>query len=153
MTMTSSLSNSAVATIESLRFDPEAEMRFCLIPLGSIYWSDELPSKMFLEFSEGADRNFAMRLFAIRINFWNSGELNSKERFFWNEAQARFSRWPIFQRMELTDESRRAHEEVQKEAEEFFVHLSEEADELELSKDGDYTSFSTTFNLREGDEP
>ena len=34
-----------------------------------------------------------------------------------------------------------------------LICLSEEADRLELSKDGDYTSFSATFDLREGDEP
>ena len=147
MTTISSLSKGGIAVIEKLRFDPQAEMRWCLIPLGSIYWSDELPGKMFLEFSDPKDRSFAMRLFAIRINFWNRDEMSSEEISLWNEAKARFPNWPIFQRLELTGERRQEHEKVQNEAEEFFVQLCDEADKLELSDEGDYTSFSATFKL------
>jgi hypothetical protein len=151
MTMISLLTRSGVEMIESLRFDPQAEMRWCLIPLASIYWSDELPSKIFLEFRETIDRELAMRLFAIRINFWNTGQMNGEDLAFWNEAKVRFPSWPVFQRMELTTESRRAHEKVQAEAEQFFVNLSEEADEFELSEEGRYSSFSATFKLTDVD--
>ena len=148
MSMTSSLSKRGVEIIESLRFEPQAEMRLCLIPLGSVYWSDELPVKMFLEFREAADRDFAMRLFAIRINFWNNGAMKEEDQAFWNEAKARFPSWPIFQRLELTNESKSAHLKVQAEAEQFFVALSELG---EMSNEGDYSSFCATFRLEDND--
>jgi hypothetical protein len=140
-----------VEIIEKLRFEPQAEMRWCLVPLGSIYWSDELPRKMFLEFREAADRDFAMRLFAIRINFWNNGAMKEEDEAFWNEAKTRFPSWPIFQRLELTNESKRAHLKVQAEAEQFFVDLSEEADEFKCTNEGDYSSFSAAFRLEDND--
>lgn len=145
--MTSSLSQSAIAVIEKLHFDPQAEMLASYIPLASIFWSDELPPKKFLEFSDTDDRNFAMRLFAIRINFWNNGEMSGEEMSFWEDAKARFPAWPIFQRLELTADSREAHERAQKESEAFFSQMCEDADELELSQDGDYTSFAAKFKI------
>jgi hypothetical protein len=106
---------------------------------------------MFLEFREAVDRDFAMRLFAIRINFWNNGAMTEEEEAFWNEAKARYPSWPIFQRLELTNESKRAHLKAQADAEQFFVDLAEAADEFECSNDGDYSSFSATFRLEDND--
>jgi hypothetical protein len=105
---------------------------------------------MFLEFREAADRDFAMRLFA-RINFWNNGAMKKDDRAFCNEAKIRFPGWPVFQRLELINESRRAHLEIQAEAEQLFVNLSAEADEFECLDEGDYSLFSATFKVADDD--
>lgn len=146
--MSALVSNEGAAIIESLRFDPQARMRWSILPLGSIYWTDELPPLMFLEFKQNDDRMFVMHLFAVRINFWTNGEMNDEEATFWNEAKARFPNWPIFQRLNVSDEIKRDHEECQKEMEEFFMTIADEADEFERRKDGDYfESFSAKFDL------
>lgn len=123
-------------------------MHWSILPLGSVYWTDELPPLKFLGFTRDHDRMFVMQLFAIRINFWTNGEINDEEVTYWNEAKERFPHWPIFQRLNATDEIKRAHAECQKQMEEFFMTIADEADEFERRKDGDYLdSFSAKFDL------
>jgi hypothetical protein len=146
--MTARLSNEGAAIIETLRFDPQAQMGWSILPLGSVYWTDELPPLKFLAFKRNEDQRFVMQLFAIRINFWTNGEMNDEEVTYWNEAKTRFPNWPIFQRLNATDEIKREHEQCQKQMEEFFTTIADEADEFERRKDGDYfESFSAKFDL------
>lgn len=141
-------SENAANIIQALPFDSQAEMISCLLPLGSIFWSDELPPLRFLAFTEGADRDAVMRLFAIRISYWNKGEMSAEEELFWDAAQKQFPEWSVFRRLNLSEAHRHQHERVQKQAEEFFDEMVASADEIELSKkEGGFTSFSATFNL------
>jgi len=143
------LSDSTIRKLHDLSFDPEAKMITCLLPLGSVYWSDELPDKMFLEFPEGPDRTFVMTLFSIRINYWNSGAMSPEEQALWEETRAHFPAWPIFRRLRVTDAAMSAHQSAQKEAEEFFAEMIWEADEVTVSPEDGFTSYSATFNVRE----
>lgn len=141
-------SENATSIIRALSFDSHAETISCLLPLGSIFWSDELPPSRFLAFTDAADREAVMRLFAIRINYWNTGEMNAEDKLFWDTAQKQFPDWALFRRLNLSESQRLEHESVQKQAEDFFEEIVASADEVTLSKnEGGFTSFSATFNL------
>jgi hypothetical protein len=141
-------SESAAKIINVLKFNPEAEIVSCLLPLGSIFWSDELPPFRFLAFTEAVDRDAVMKLFAVRINYWNTGEMGLEDRSVWGRAQREFPEWPLFRRLELTTAQRIVHEAVQKELENFFDEMSTLGDEVTLSEnENGFTSFSATINV------
>jgi len=148
------LSQDAINKIRALTLNPKAEMISCIIPLGSVYWTDELPGPYkFLAFTEGADRDYVIQLFAIRINYWNTGEMSSEDQQLWNSALIEFPEWPLFQRLHLNEAEKSAHENVQNDAEAFFAGLANEADEFSTEQEeGGVTSFSATFNLS-GEKP
>ena len=139
-------SEDTIEIISSLEFDPAAESVSCLIPLGSIFWSDELPRLKFLAFTEGPDREAIMRLFAIRINYWNTGQIADEDESLWNGAKTLFPHWPFFRRLQLTATQRLEHEATQRQMETLFTELADDADELVVS-DGPkgFSSFSATF--------
>jgi hypothetical protein len=144
-------SDKTIEIITSLRFDPDAETVSCLLPLGSIFWSDELPRWKFLAFAEGPDRDVIMRLFAIRINYWNTGQIVDEDKSVWDAAKQQFPDWPFFRRLHLTAAQRREHESTQRQLENLFDELTTGADEFVFSEGPKgFSSFSATFNV--GDE-
>ena len=143
-------SENAASIIRALSFDSHAETISCLLPLGSIFWSDELPPFRFPAFTDAADHDAVMRLFAIRINYWNTGEMSAEDKSFWDAAHKQFPDWALFRRLNLSEASRLEHGRVQKQAEDFFDEMVASADEVELSeKEGGFTSFSATFKVND----
>lgn len=102
----------------------------------------------FLAFAAAVDRDAVMKLFAIRVNSWNSGEMGIEDRSIWVTAERQFPEWPLFRRLELTTIQRLAHEEAQKELENFFEGFDKLGAEVTLSEnDNGFTSFSATINV------
>lgn len=122
----------------------------CLLPLASIYWTDELPDpdKMFFSFSDEVDRDYVVKLFAIRINYWNTGVMSENDQRFWENAKIQFPHWPLFQRLDLNETERQAHEATQNETENFFKAIAEEADGFTVTPtDNGTVSYTATFDL------
>jgi hypothetical protein len=142
------LTEETTEKLRRLNFDPDAKIIFCLIPLGSITWSDEAPDDDFLSLLKDPDRDKIFRLFTTRINYWNTGKMSEEDRRYWEEAQRQFPNWPLFQRLELSDKERKAHQEVEKETEDFFVGLASDADELQVTTKDKVMTFSATFDLQ-----
>jgi len=140
-------SDDAARKIRSLTFDPQAEWLVSFLPLGSIFWRDELPKLQFLAFAEGADRDLMLRLFSIRIQYWNTNTMTADDQLIWREAQQQFPNWAFFRRLNLTAEERQAHEEAQRSSEEMWIELLSAADEgTVIEKDG-LASYSLTFKV------
>lgn len=139
-------SEKTVQIISSLHFDSNAETIYSLLPLGSIFWSDELPPLKFLAF--GPDGKRIMQLFALRIKFWETGEIPAEDLSFWEHAQRQFPEWPFFCRLELTPAQHQQHIDAQRQMENFFDELSTLGDDFVFSEGTDgFNSFSATFNL------
>jgi hypothetical protein len=109
--------------IDALRFDPQASTISCWLPLGSIYFSDEVPDGMVP--GRAGDFIEVMRVLGIRVNLWNGLTLSEEDRAVWEEARRRFPEWPVFKRLELIPEQRKAHETVLEEIEGMFGCLDE----------------------------
>lgn len=140
-------SEHAAEIIETLRFDPSARMIRCTLPLGSIYWEDELPPDDFAAFLE-PDRKLVMKVFSIRISYWSDDALGEADQQFFNDVRNKFPNWPLFQRLELNFDSRKAHEETQNSLLDFFALLSEHSDKLSIeTTEGGIMRFSATIDL------
>src|SRR5215475_7474454 len=142
------LSEKTLAHLSTLTYRADAKRQVCILPLGSIYWENELPQvQKFAAFPE-PDRNEVLRAFAIRMRLWDRQSLSDHDRQFWDSVRSAVPNWAIFHRLDLSDDDRRAREETEqacaKELEEFLA----EADEVTVGEEKHgMQSFSATFRL------
>ena len=142
------LSEETLSQLSTLTYHADAKRQVCILPLGSIYWDDELPqARKFAAFPE-PDRNEILRVFAIRLRVWDHQVLSDEDRQFWVSVRSAAPNWAIFRRLDLSDADRREREEIEracaKEFEEFLVS----ADEVSVKEEKHgMQSFSATFRL------
>ena len=146
----------APATVEyltSLEYREDAERRVCWLPLGGIYWEDEIPDFKELLRLDEADRILVYRLFSIRFRVWEQQELSTEQQDFWESARSQVPNCPIFRRLDLSQEDRQAQLQVQQEAIEGFRDLMSNADAFEINEIADgVQSFSATIRLTNNPE-
>jgi hypothetical protein len=138
------LTEGALKYLRPLRFNPSAERHSCVIPMGGIYWSDEIPDFRALMDVPESDRKQIYRLFAIRFKLWDGEELSDDDRSYWSAAQQLVPDYPVFHRVQISDRDRAAQAAAEQEAVAGFEALFDGADEVKINDDG---SFSATFDL------
>ncbi len=138
------LTDGALKYLRPLRFDPNAERLSCMIPLGGIYWSDEIPDFHALMDVLESDRKQIYRLFAIRFKLWAGEELTDDDQSYWNAAKQLIPDYPVFHRIRISDGDRLAQAAAEQEAVAGFEALFGGADEIKINDDG---SFCATFDL------
>jgi hypothetical protein len=138
------LTEGALNYLRPLRFNPTAERLSCMIPMGGIYWSDEIPDFHALMTVSESDRKEIYRLFAIRFKLWAGEELTDDEQSYWNDARELVPDYPVFHRIRISDGDRAAQAAAEEEAIAGFEALFGGADEVKMNDDG---SFSATFDL------
>jgi hypothetical protein len=142
------LSEETLAHLSRLTYRLDAKRQVCILPLGSIYWEDELPQiQKFAVFPE-SDRDEILRAFAIRMKLWDHQSLSDDDRQFWDSVRSAAPSWAIFRRLDLSDDDRREREQTElacaREIEEFLAG----ADEVTLGEEKHgMQSFSATFRL------
>ena len=142
------LTEATVALLNGLRFRPDAKRMVSLIPLGSIYWEDEMPS--FLEIAKlpEDERNTIWALFGIRYKILDNKELGAGDEAFWNAAQAEAPDWALFHRLTLSTNDRKAREEAERDVQMEFEAFFAGADKVALTdKPHGVREFSATFDL------
>ena len=102
------VTNETASKIQNLRYDPKAEIIYCPLPLGSIYFSDEVPEDLL----PGSIKDYigVMRILAVRVNIWDETASPAEEQALFETAREQFPLWPIFMRLQLSPEQRLAHE-------------------------------------------
>jgi|SRR5688572_26848691 hypothetical protein len=147
------LTEGAIAYLQPLTFSKTARRQACFLPLGGIYWDDEIPDfPALLEMPE-EDRLGIFKLFAIRFKIWGGMELEAGEKLFLEKARAKVPDYALFQRLTLSHEDRAAQEQVEKDLTEGFAAMFEAADEVSISDKDGVQSFSATFDLTKAKEP
>lgn len=145
------------AIIELLRGLParaDARRMVSLIPLGSIYWEDEMPDFLDLAKLSEHERNTIWRIFAIRFIVWDSEELSADDQAFWDAARADVPTWALFHRLVLTTDDRDARRNAERDIEKEFEALFGSADQVELTDKGHgLQEFSAKFDLTKDAEP
>ncbi len=138
--------------LDKLTYKASAERDTSNVPLGGIYWKDEIPDwDAFHELPE-EDKNNILRLFSIRFEIWDGTVLSAESAAYWAEARSLFPRCPIFQRLMLSADDKQAQEAVMKEAESFLDALFSGATDLTLADGNGITQISGTYRLSsEGD--
>jgi hypothetical protein len=118
-----------------------------MIPMGGIYWSDEIPDFRALMDVLEPDRKQIYRLFAIRFKIWAGEVLSDDDQSYWNAAKQLIPDYPVFHRIRISDRDRAAQAAAEQEAVAGFEALLTGADEIKINDDG---SFSATFDLTKG---
>jgi len=65
------LSTATAQMLAALSFRSDAKRSVCILPLGSIYWDDEIPDLAQLMTLPEGDRNTVLHLFSIRFKIWD----------------------------------------------------------------------------------
>jgi hypothetical protein len=147
------LSETAVAFLSPLTFKANAKREASLIPLGGIYWDDEIPDFDLLLALPEQDHKLVFRLFSIRFTLWAGEALSESAQAFLDEARSQVPAYPLFQRLNLSPADRKAQEEAERSALESFDALFGRADKIKVSKEGDGFSVSASFDLRKEPAP
>jgi len=142
------LCETTAAHLSALTYRADAKRGFCLLPLGGIYWDDEVPDFLqLLRFPE-EDRNQIYRLFGIRYRIWKGDGLSEDDQLFWDAACSQVPDWALFQRVKVSPADQLAQDRAERIAKEEFEAFLAEADQVTVSeKYPGVESFSATFDL------
>lgn len=123
-----SLCASCTALFQALRFDADARCRSCLLPFGSIVWSDELPRDERREFLSHRECNHSLiRLFSARKQLWQTGHHSDWSQQVLSSAQQLLPDWPGFRRLNLSAEHQAALQACEEETEEIMDTMRKDA--------------------------
>jgi hypothetical protein len=119
-----------VAVLSALPYQPDAEWEVNILPFGSIYWKDEMPAMKDL-FTRLDDMTIVLRMFAIRLQLWDSEVLNDQDRQMWDSVKHQVPDWALFKRLSLSDEQKRSREEAERQVEQEFESVGTDVDEAQ----------------------
>ena len=146
------LSANLVPRLSQMPFRPDAELRVSYLPLGSIYWTDELDEIVDeLITAEEADGGALLRLFRIRVRIWEGEPLTDADRQFFEEARAQVPGYALFHRLQISEEDLQVHREVAQETAEFWTAFFGSADEGPAVQGEGSMRFSAEFDLADKD--
>lgn len=118
------LSEKAVAMLNALQYQPSAGWGVNVLPFGSIFWLDEMPSMA--ELLESTDDKFLIHsMFALRLKLWDGQVLNAADQQLWDSVKAQVLDWAFFKRLCLTNQQKQAREQAEMQVEHAFDGFSE----------------------------
>jgi hypothetical protein len=141
------LSATILALLSDLTYRSGAKRQVCLLPLGGIYWEDEMPDLREIIKIPEDDRNQMFRLFGIRVRLWKGEALPADDQLFWDASRAQMPSWALFQRQEISAHDLHAQDEAERAAAEGLGELFAKADEVSISEKGGLQRFSATLHL------
>ena len=118
------LSEKAVSMLTLLQHEPSAAWGVNIVPFGSIFWLDEMPSMAEL-FENSNDTFLIHSIFALRLKLWDGHALDANEQQLWDSVKAQVPEWPLFKRLCLSSEQKQAREQAELEVQNAFESLSE----------------------------
>ena len=146
--MSQQLNPAVITYLSALTYRVDAKWLVCLLPLGSIYWEDEIPDVGgFMKLTQD-DQSQLWRLFAIRLKLWDVTTLTDDERQFWTAAVQQVPDCPMFQRLILSMDEEEARAEAEQDCAKEFESFLADADRVTVSEDHNgLQQFSATFDL------
>jgi hypothetical protein len=130
------LTEETIQMIRNLSFDPNAKINRISGVIG-MTWSDEVPNDGFGSLFIEQNRGQIVRLFLIRMKYWDKGTMSQEDQLYWREAQRQFPDWPLFRRLELNEEERRAYDTASEDIKFLKEVCFSLADEIEvITEDG-----------------
>ena len=118
------LSQKAVSMLTLLRYEPRSAFGVNMLPFGSIFWLDEMPS-MAEVFENTNDAFLIHSRFGLRLKLWDGQTLDADEQQLWDSVKAQVPEWPLFKRLCLSSEQKQAREQAELQVQHAFESLSE----------------------------
>jgi hypothetical protein len=131
-----------------LRFDPDARRCAIVMPIGTLFWSDEHPDGRVPRDTES--RELMHLLLLARHQYWEEERVGTELTGLWDEARVVLPDWPGFRRLYLSEDDRRAADEARSSGEAFWDEMTRCADEVEFVETDHGVEYSFTFDLRKG---
>ena len=147
------LSETTLGFLSTLTYRADAKRQVCWLPLGGIFWEDELPDIRHLTEIPEDDRNQIFRLFSIRLRLWKGESLPDAERQFWDMTYSQVPNWAFFRRQQISDDDQHAQEQAERGAEDALEALLADANQVSISEKDGVQSFSATFDLTKKQTP
>ena len=119
------LSKKAVALLAALPYQPDAEWEVNILPFGSIYWKDEMPSLGDLVDKQD-DMLVIHAMFELRLKLWDREVLNAQDQQLWDAVKSQVPQWALFHRLNLNEEQKQAREDAERQVEREFESLSDD---------------------------
>lgn len=142
------LTEPLIALLNRLPLRVDAKRMVSIIPLGSIYWDDEMPDGVSVARLPEDEQNMMWQLFAIRFRIWDNEELTAEDKSFWDSARSEVPDWALFQRLALSEDDRKAREKAEKDVEKELDAVFGDADQIRLTDKGrGIQEMSVTFDL------
>jgi hypothetical protein len=148
------LSETALAYLSALTYRPAAERQTCFLPLGGIYWDDEIPDiQQLMRLPEDGLLQI-LQLFSIRYRIWQGTPQSEDDQAIWDHSRSQLPECPIFRRVQLSADDQLAQDTALRSSDEITEALFAEADQLSVSeKCSGVQEFSATFDLRKCNGP
>ena len=118
------LSQKAVSLLTALRYEPRAAWGVNIVPFGSVFWLDEMPSMAEL-FESNGDTSLIHSMFALRLKLWDGQALSAEDQKLWDSVKAQVPDWPFFKRLHLSSEQKQAREQAELQVLQAFASLTE----------------------------
>jgi len=113
------LSEKAVSILTAMQYQPDAEWGVNILPFGSIYWHDEMPSMAEL-FENTQDMFLIHSMFGLRLQIWDGQALNPPDQELWDSVKAQVPHWALFKRLYLSNEQNQAREQAELQVQKSF---------------------------------
>lgn len=122
------ISAEAIAYLAALPYRADAARQSSILPLGGIYWEDEIPDFGALSQLPEAARDEVFRLFSIRFKIWCGEPLSHDDDTYWSTVRSAVPGYGVFHRTSLSPEDRSEQEATEKQALKFFEELAANSD-------------------------
>jgi hypothetical protein len=121
------LSEKATAMIAAMPYQPDAEWQVNILPFGSIYWADEMPS--IAEMLDKPEDVLVINLmFGLRMKLWDGEVLDAQEQQRWDAVRAQVPNWALFKRLTLSEQQKLARQEAEEQVEQELQSLADDAE-------------------------
>ncbi len=147
------MSKTTLGFLSTLIYRADAERQICWLPLGGIYWDDELPDIRHLMEIPEDDRNQIFRLFSIRLRLWKGEALPDVEQQFWDTTYSHVPSWVFFRRQQISEDDQHAQEQAEQAATDALEVLLADADLASIREKDGVQEFSATFDLTKRPTP
>jgi len=111
------LSKKAVSMLTALQYQPSAAWGVNILPFGSIFWLDEMPSMAEL-FGSTDDTYLIHSMFGLRLKLWDGQSLDANDQQLWDSVKAQVPEC-------LSSEQKRARAQAELQVEQAFESLTE----------------------------
>lgn len=126
------MSETTLGFLSTLTYRADAKRQVCWLPLGGIYWEDEMPDIRHLMNIPEDDRNQIFRLFTIRLRLWKGEPLPDAERMFWDRTYSQVPSWAFFRRQQISDDDQHAQEQAEQGTADALEALLADADRVSI---------------------
>ena len=116
-------SKKAVSMLTALKYQPSAGWGVNIVPFGSIFWLDEMPSMAEL-FENDNDKFLIYSMFSLRLKLWDGQTLNPDDQQLWDSVKAQVPEWAFFKRLRLTRQQKQDREQAEMQVQHAFDPLN-----------------------------